>query len=173
MFLGRPAKKRCRAEAKATRLGQLQAEYQFKKAHSIAKKPEDFLEEQGKKLLDKLDPLETVAIVGMTVLVHGVIISSKPLVEKTVQAFTTPEGYLQGFLSAGLAWVIPPESVPWLGKKLVPEAKTLESLGVEEWQIWVISFTLAYIIIKHSGQLIGLMEKGLGSVVPMLLGVAV
>ena len=80
--LGRPAKKRCRAEAKATRLGQLQAEYEFKKAHSITKKPEDFLEEQGKKLLDKLDPLETVAIVGMTVLVHGVIISSKPLMEK-------------------------------------------------------------------------------------------
>jgi hypothetical protein len=161
--LGRPAKKRCRAESKATRLGQLQAEYEFKKAHSIAKKPEDFLEEQVKKTLDKLEPVDLVdlaAMLGMTYIVHGIIASSTELMEK-VKVLQHPEFLLLGGFGILAAQYLP-----------LPEG-TLKKVAdaTPDWFIWLESFTIAYIIVKHGGQLIGLLEKGLGTVVPMLLGV--
>jgi len=157
--LGRPAKKRCRAEAKATRLGQLQAEYEFKKAHSITKKPYDFIEEQGKKLLDKIEPLDAAAMAGMTYIVHGIIAGSPALMEK-VKVLQHPEFMLLGGLGVVLTQYLP---LPEGAIKKAAEA-------TPDWFVWLESFTIAYVIIKHGGQLVGLLDKGLNAVVPLLLG---
>lgn len=159
--LGRPAKKRCRAEAKATRLGQLQGEYEFKKAHSIAKKPLDFLEETLKKTIDKIEPFDVAAMVGMTYIVHGIIAGSPELMEK-VKVLQHPEFLLLGGFGILAAQYLP-----------LPEGAIKKAVeATPDWFVWLESFTIAYIIIKHGGQLVGLLEKGLSSVVPMLLGVA-
>lgn len=165
--MGRPAKKRTYVESKAKRRGELQAEYEFKKAHSIIKKPMDFLEDTIKKTIDKIDVFETAAILGTTFIVHGVIITSTELLEK-VEAYQhqMPEIY---------------KAFPELEKRWKFEHGQKESLvttatniveGVPDYMVWLVSFTLAYIIIKHAGSLVGLLDKGITSVVPMLLGVA-
>jgi hypothetical protein len=160
--LGRPAKKRCRAEAKATRLGQLQAEYQFKKAHSIANKPYDFLEEQGKKLLDKIDPVETAAIIGTTIIVHGLISENKAWVAKAIEySKLWSQDQALAFIE------------DWYAQLTGKEQKQKNLIEFPDWSVWLVSLSIAYIVIKHGGQLIGLLEKGLTNVIPLLLGVAV
>ena len=158
--MGRPAKKRCRAEAKATRLGQLQAEYEFKKAHSIDKKPLDFIVEQGKKLLDRIDPIETAAIIGTTIIVHGLISDNKDWVAKTIEySKLWSQDQALAFIE------------DWYAQLTGKEQKQKNLIEFPDWSVWLVSLSIAYIVIKHGGQLIGLLESGLSSVVPMLLGI--
>jgi len=157
--LGRPAKKKKYAEAKAVRSGELQAEYQFKKAHSIAKKPLDFIEEHGSKLLDKIEPLEAVAVIGLTVLVKHTIDSTEELLNK-LQVIKS--GKMKGLL------IFRTEATT---KFLEQYGYTAEGRGegfFTDWQDWLISFCIAYIIIKHGGQLFGLMKDGAGTLVTVI-----
>lgn len=184
--MGRPAKKRCRAEAKATRLGQLQAEYEFKKAHSVTKKPMDFLEETVKGTINKIDPLKAVAITGTTVIIHGLIQASDTMLTQIADFVSNIPQFLGGAVIGVAETIFSKASWEAIGVEVhepkIEEPKTstpkshyqsiLESLGISDLYVWIISFALAYIVIEHGGQLIGLLDKGLTSVVPMLLGVA-
>lgn len=187
--MGRPAKKRCRAEAKATRLGILQAEYEFEKAHSVTKKPMDFLEGHIEKQIDKTDWIEAGAIGIGTILIHGLVASDKNLVKHILQTFSSAS---LGIGAWGItAWLTEEavmrfmnrselgaekeaqrrESLRQTGEPSSEQPKT-ESPSIPDWQLWAASFFCAYIICKYGGQLVGLLEKGLTSVVPMLLGAA-
>lgn len=158
--MGRPAKKRKYAEAKATRKGELQAEYDFKKAHSITKKPMDFLEEHIEKQIDKTDWIEFSAVVGMTFLVHQIVIKN---FMEFVNEITTVTELPQRLFK------VTPEIGNIFG---ISKADVMSGLPIPKGVMeWIVSFAMAYIIIKHGGQLVGLLDKGLVAVVPMLLGV--
>lgn len=154
-LLGRPAKKRCYAEAKATRKGQLQAELEFHK-----KKPlEESAKEHIGKMIDRVEPFEVMAIIGTTIIVRGIISSTPALMEK-VKILQHPEFLLMGGIGVLAAQYLP-----------LPEGKLKEIVEeTPDWFIWLESFAIAYIVVKHGGQLIGLLDKGLSSVVPLLLG---
>lgn len=155
--MGRPAKKRKYAEAKAARKGELQAERDFRRT----KKPEESLRDYFDKLMERIDPFETAAILGMTFAVHGIIKGSPELMEK-VKVLQHPE-----FLLLGGFGVIAAQYLP------LPEGALKKAAEqTPDWFIWLESFAVAYIIIRHGGQLLGLLEKGLSVVVPMLLGAA-
>lgn len=157
--MGRPAKKKRYAEAKATRKGELQAEYEFKKQHSIIKKPLDFLEENLKGAIAKVEPFDALAMVGMTYIVHGIIKGSPELMEK-VKVLQYPEFLLLGGFGVVAAQFLPlPEGAL---KKAVEQTP--------DWFVWLESFAIAFIIVRHGGQLLGLMDRGLNAVVPLLLG---
>lgn len=168
--MGRPAKKRTYVESKAKRRGELQAEYEFKKAHSATKKPLDFLEEEGKNLLTKIDPFEAVAVLGTTYLIHGMIRSSDDLLKqigKHPVSLALSDVWLSAFQAVGAF----KETVPLTQRNAedIAYQSVLEGLGITDLQVWLISFALAYIIIKHAGSLIGLLDKGLMTVVSLLL----
>lgn len=149
--MGRPAKKRCYAEAKATRKGQLQAEREMEKNISVEVEAKRFF----KDALKKIEPLEAIAIAGMTIIIKGTIDSSEELLEK----IKTP------LLAVSL---ISPILVPFLPLALyaqVPE-KIRET---PEWAEWLLSFAMAYILVRHGGQMFGLLDKGLKQVVSLML----
>jgi hypothetical protein len=149
--LGRPAKKRKYAEGKAERKGQLQAEREYEKSIPLEMEFKRFL----KDALAKIEPLEAVAITGMTIIIKGTIDTSEELLEK----IKTP------LLAASL---ISPILVPFLPLALyqqVPE-KLKE---VPDWAEWLLSFAMAYVLVKHGGQMFGLLDKGLKQVVSLML----
>lgn len=159
--MGRPAKKRTYAEAKARRRGELQAEREMRRSEPI----EDTLKEKGLKLLDRIDPFETAAILGTTFIVHGIIVASTDLLEK-VESYQhqMPELY-KAFPEFEKRWRFEH------GQKesLVTTATNIVT-GVPDYMVWLVSFSLAYVIIHHAGSLIGLLDKGIANVVPLLLG---
>ena len=153
--MGRPAKKKKYAEAKATRKGELQAERDFKRKQ----KPEETLQEYLESVMKRLDPFDAVAMVGMTYVVHGIIKGSPELMEK-VKVLQHPE-----FLLLGGFGVIAAQYLP------LPEGALKKAVeATPDWFVWLESFAIAYIVIRHGGQLVGLLDKGLSAVVPLLLG---
>lgn len=168
--MGRPAKKRTYVEAKAKRKGELQAEYEFKKAHSTLKKPLEFLEEQGKTLISKIDPFEAAAVLGTTYLVHEMIRGSDDLLKKIGKhpvSIQLSDIWLKAFQAVGAFT----ETVPLSQRKSedVAYQSVLEGLGITDMHVWLVSFALSYIIVRHAGSLIGLLDKGLMTVVSLLL----
>lgn len=155
--MGRPAKKRKYAEAKATRKGELQAEYEFKKEHSVNKKPLDHLEQYFEGALSRIDPLEAIAVIGTTVLVKSGIEASTTL-SKKVNALT----FLPLF---GSAAAFPFElAISW--SSAMQQLDTAK-IPPAEWKKWLISFAIAYILIKTNS--LGLLEKSLSEVIAVFL----
>lgn len=141
------------AVARGTELGKAQA-HKKKSLLEIAK-------EHIGKMIDRIEPFETMAIIGTTIIVHGIIASTPALMEK-VKVLQHPEFLLLGGIGVVAAQYLP-----------LPEGE-LKKIAEEtpDWFVWLESFAIAYIIVKHGGQIMGLLEKGLTSVVPMLLGAA-
>jgi hypothetical protein len=167
--LGRPAKKRKYAEAKAERKGQLQAELEYKRKSEIKnledlpiiKNPIGTITGMVEKEIDHIGWIEAGAIGIGTVIIHGLVASDKNLTTHIIQTFSSA--------TLGLGpWGI----ASWLTQEAIMKVIPSESKKIPDWELWAASFFCAYIICKYAGQLVGLLEKGLGNVVPMLLGVA-
>lgn len=133
------------------------------------------------KLIDKLEPLELVACLGLTLIVKKVIDESEVLRGKLKQIakpaygiyFVPPEDYV-GPPQVGTPSARPSYRVFYPGPRKTEEAAEAYEGLFPDWADWLISFAIAYCIIKHGGQLLGLMKEGMGtmtSVVGALLGV--
>jgi len=130
------------AIARGTELGKVQAH---------ARKPwQESLKEHLGHWIDNIQPIDLAAISAGTWLVHEIIINSPELQAKASQYVLA--GSLLGlsgvFLQAGLDVFMPTKP-----KEPLPD----------DWKIWVVSFFVSFIIVRHGGQLLGLMKEGAGS----------
>lgn len=159
--MARIPKKREYFLAKAREKGRIQAQLEMHR-----KKP---LEESAKEhighILDnvQIDPLKLLAIGGATIFIHNYI-SSNP-------------GLLQAIMTIPEAASLTAESIAeWatfpFGMIFMQAPKPTGKFQLPpDWMVWLGSFFIAYILINHAGQLIGLLDKGLGSIIPLILGI--
>lgn len=157
----RPPIKKTRVLAKAQRLGELMAERQFHKNKSLE---ESFREHIG-KMIDRLDPIEAMAVGSSTLLIHQFILKDTATLTKVANAFSTLTYaatqpwmvWLQGMTSyLGFGWLF---GGP-------PQMKTDESLTgnptLDQLMLWLLSFVIAVMLVKYGGQIFGMLGKGLG-----------
>jgi hypothetical protein len=163
--LGRPAKKRTYVEAKAAEKGKLQAQLEMHR-----KKPleESFKEHVG-KIIDRIDPFEAVAILGVTVIVHDVIKETPNLLDR-VSKGPAPEDFWgqfvkqMGYAAGGI--ITPAIQV---GAGQAKETVTTLLHTENEAMLWLESYALAYILVHHAGQIFGLLGDTMKSL-PLILG---
>jgi len=151
--LGRPAKKKCYWEAKKTRAGELQAELEFQKKVPIEQRALMIFEQSFKNV----NPLQLVATGGIAYLIHSYILNSQELKAKIKVGDTAA---WMSILSKGAI-----ENV-LTGASL----KLVDVVGKQDWAIWLVSIGIAYVIVTQGGAMIGLLEKGIGTIVPMFFG---
>jgi hypothetical protein len=73
-------------------------------------------------------------------------------------------------------WILNAKWTDWNTKNVGKYPAALEPheyklIDLPDWQITLISFGLAYVIVKHAGALVGLLDKGLVGLCSMLLGI--
>lgn len=130
------------------------------------------LREHIGKMIDRVDPLEVGAVLGFTGVIHYIIVTNKELVTATLAIV---KGTVEGITTAPWwSWLLSPFPFP-LGNILKKSAESKEQLGEitqDEFFVWLISFCLAFILIRHAGAIIqGLGEgfQGLTNLVKMFL----
>jgi len=165
-LLKKPPKKKKKAkrleiEAAAIERGRIIGQFQGHK-----KKPlEESLKEHVGHWIDKMDPLELVAMAGMTYTVHEVIVATPALMEAAANVAENPassvwSNIVSSFGSAAIEVFLhmPMQATRALTTATAEPTKkaaaALENLlAKREFVIWIISFALAYIIVKHAGEL--------------------
>lgn len=145
------------------------AELKFKKS---SKGLELSLREHVGKAIDRLDPLDTAAVFGVTLIVKNLIDKSEELRGALIPITRGREWTINVFGSAIKGTALFPFSL------LLPASEAEK--GYEgmfpDWMDWIIAFAIAYVIVKHGGQLLGLMKEGTGTlttVIGALMGVGV
>lgn len=113
--------------------------------------------------LKKIDPVELAATLGATLIVHNFILDPVNNLLAAVQKAQTN-------FSWNATSPITQEIYGYVTGEKGPFDTAIWSMN--EMQEWLISFTLAYIIIHNAGQIFGLLNTGLGPVLKLLLGVA-
>lgn len=182
MNVPRPGKKKARVLAKAAEEGRLKAqtEHEYKSVKFLADII-PFLPEKYKKnavlwvkhiVEDHLSELpKGIALLGTTIIVKYLLDTVESLRKRIEPMVSVKPG--RGIL--GLVF----ETVPL--PPAIEEVTITTLYGKEaepkdlfpEWQIWLIAFAIAYIIVEHGGQIaLGLGEgiKGLTGIVGFLLG---
>jgi hypothetical protein len=101
------------------------------------------------KIIDNIGPyVEVSAVLGMTLIVHN-IVASDPEVKPKVDVLMQAE-----------KWIFLPSIafVEWLGARLGTEImKGLAGPIPAQYFDWILSFVVAYMLVKYGGQLIGLL----------------
>lgn len=136
----RPAVKKTFKLAKAKKLGELSAKIDHEnKTFSNKKMLWVSLKNHLGKMLDRTDPLEMIAVIGATYIIKNGIDWTQGFVEGTGE-------FILGAVAQIGTWLggTPEEE---LVKKITetPEGEVIE---------WVVSFIVAFIIIRHAGALI-------------------
>jgi hypothetical protein len=189
--MGRPPRKTAYVVAKAQRKGTLQAELEMHRKKPLLESTKEHIGH----ILDNtkiMDLAELAAALGITFVVHDLIIGTDVLIQKVAKNYNSMTnvfsdltgvpviGGILGELSIptdtiltllGVNLSVAPPKRP--GYVQVPEKAPETSAEPDtQFQIftWLISFSLAYIIVRHAGQLIGLLDKGIGSVLGLLMG---
>lgn len=125
------------------------------------------------KIIDKIDPMDIIAILGFTFIIKQIIIEN---FEDRIVELIYGKGILGLIAFAGptvygiFQYIRPILEAKGLWPREEEMKKALDIPQIEIFE-WILSFALAYIIVKHGGALIGLLDKGLNSVVGMFLGV--
>ena len=163
--MGRIPKKTAYWVAKMQEKARLQAQVEMQR-----KKPLDVsIKEHIGKILDNTklsDIAEVAAAIGLTPIVKNLIETTASLASKAKSLFQAEAAFqMLPFTYFG----IDPFSLFGVPGQEKPK-KTDITL---ELFTWLMAFSIAYILVRHAGQLIGLLEKGLTSIVPLLMGVAI
>lgn len=142
------------AVARGTEIGKIQGQ--------AKKSVEQSLKEHMSHWIDSINPLELFAIGSGTYIVHELIVNT-PLLMQKASVFGISATILG---AAGVAFTYVTEHLNLFGENK-PEKLS------DDWRLWVISFFASFVIVRHGGQLLGLMKDGAGSlstVVGALLG---
>lgn len=151
--MGRPAKKKAYWESKKAEAGKLQADLEHQK--KLIKKMGifEFIESKIVGALDRLDPMETVAIAATTYIVHGVVMDIKGIPERIDELLKKAPQTMAG--------------TPILGKTLSTfgfvQGAGASVEDTKEIYYWALSFVIGFILVRHGGQIIGLMGDVLKS----------
>ena len=141
------------------------------------------IQDRLEKIIDRIDPLETVAVLGTTFIVKTMLLDRMEEVAKLYRGNV-------GGIPFGMGLII--ESVrkegvtilaiknpftgeviwEWtIGEKLSESEPEALLGGVPDWYQWIIAFAIAYMIVKHGGELFGAL-KGIGPIVGAMVGIA-
>lgn len=160
--MGRPPRRTAYVVAKAQEKARLQAQREDHRKKT--------LEESAKAHIGKIidntkitDIADIVAAIGLTPFVKKIV----DTIPDAVNIWTRSVGYVAAFEALPVSML-----TGWFpfGQPQSTVEKSKDGLDTNVLG-WITSFSIAYIIVRHAGQLFGLLEKGLASIVPMLLGV--
>jgi hypothetical protein len=143
----RPPVKSTEKLAFAGETGRLKAQ---QKMHQ--KKPiEESLREHIGKMIDRIDPLETAAVLVGTVIIHDVILGTETLIKKfnSNPALTTAANIaLTGILPAlGIFQIF---MQPFYTAAAIKEVPDLSKLPANELLIWAISFMASFLMVRSA-----------------------
>lgn len=135
------------------------AYFQAKDEHLNRESPVSFIKRTFYKILERVDPLEAVAVIGGTILVHDVIFKMEEFMQeiKKVQAASPfpADWLLRTFLTAmGQGGSQEWETDPALQGKI--------NIMNSDAAMWISSFCIAYFTIKHGDDLLGVAKKFFG-----------
>lgn len=141
----RPAKKKTRVLAEAQRTGELKAENKFRaKVFKNKKQFQNWLVERLETLMKSIDPLELMAVAGTTVLI-------KQGIDWAQVAVATAEfNIFNKILTAD--WIGSFQAIiAWVQGSGEPEPQAPTGPELMEW---VISFVIAFFLVRHGEALI-------------------
>jgi hypothetical protein len=163
------------AIARGTEIGKTQAH----KKKSLV----DSAKEHIGRMIDNTSLLDVAAVAAGTVLIHGLILASPDLKQKVIKLI--PIGVLG---AAGIPYSMAMEAIQDLGLFQAtegPEVQRRESLrgplaytpssqGIpaplkDDWPYWIAAFFIAFILVRNGAQLLGLLDRGIGQIVGMML----
>jgi len=165
--MGRPPVKSTRALVKA----KLVAEAKFMNSN-IGK--EVWTRQQIERLIEKIDPLELIAVIGGTVVIYDLIKSIPELMALAVEYTAWSRAMLVISAMPLFSWIIekinPGALENDLKIELTAEQKAQFEAVKKEFDpvILVKSFVISYLMIKHSGQIINGVGNMTGFVASML-----
>jgi len=142
--------KRLEVEARATSRGMELGKADAHRKKSII----ESMKEHVGRMIDNTSLLDVAAVATGTILIHGLILASPELKNKA-QTYI-PIGILG---AAGI-----PYTMVW--QEFFPgKAEPLK----DDWPYWIAAFFIAFILVRNGAQIIGLLDKGLGQIVGMML----
>jgi len=155
--LPRPPVKKTFKLAEAEALGRASGEMRAHKKKPLA----ESLREHLGKMIDRVDPLEVVAVVGTTYVLHETILASTDVLNKITAKIAINPEWVIGVLNplAGVMLSLMPK--PEFPKEL-ENIKTPDSIF-----LWVVCFILAFIVVRHGAELLGKLS-GSGGVMSLL-----
>jgi len=153
--LGRPPVKSTKALAGAKLAGEAKF-YKSKQGR------EAWTRAQVERMIDKIDPLELLAVGASTFIVYDIIKSTPEMLAQAKSFVLTPP-----FASA-IPFIALIYDRIWGDATLTDEQKAQFKAIQDEadFPLFVKSFAIAYILVKHSGQII----SGVGNVTGMIAG---
>jgi len=148
--------KEARVLAKATAKGELQGTAEFK---ATQRGLQTSLRNHVGKLIDKIDPMELISVIGMTVII-------KTGIEWTEEILTQANAFYNVF------WIVAPfkEILPSPYQQPSPEPPQDMDSPIVEALEWVISFMCAYLIVHNFGQIVVGVSNITSSVLSMAKG---
>ena len=142
--------KEAEAIAKGSELGKYAAH---------AKKPwRESLKEHVGHWIDNIDPLELAAIGTGTIIIHGLILNTPALKQQAISY--APSAILLGAIGV---------TVQFLEELWRPKQVKLPDPLTDDWKYWVAAFFVAYMLVKNGGQIVGLLDKSMTSIVGLML----
>jgi len=150
--------------AAAVRMGTAQAEQKLHEKKSLL----DSLREHVGRAVDRVDWLELAAIGGLTYLIHGVLVSTEAFVLKVQEKPLLILGWINVSVPLILLGALGKPS-PELQKKMDELAAGIE--GKLDLPIWILSFVIAFLVIRYGMQSI-MAQGGFLAVGQQLLGLA-
>ena len=110
------------------------------------------------RMIDNTSLLDVAAVATGTILIHGIIITSPELQQRA--ATLIPIGLLG---AAGIPWTMGLEQLRAWG--VFGRAEPLK----DDWPYWIAAFFIAFLLVKNGAQLLGLLDRGIGQIVGMML----
>lgn len=158
--------KRAEKVAYATEMGRLKAIEKFKRKEKFTDQMRDYV----KNWLDRIDPLELLAIGGATVVVHDVIFKldkfitqaeawkDSDKIQTQILAQISAFGIPVGGIALDILQTLFPDLVEEAYGKKPPPTPTGDIL------LWIISLAVAYYAIKHGADLISVASMFWGGI---------
>ena len=161
--MGRPPVKSTKACAMAKRKGELEAETKFWDKQPLTKKLKRLLW----KKLEQIDPMETTVILAGTYLVKQVIEASEEITATVVakaeylrkRPAMSGAWALSGIIAGPLGGAISTAFMPEDAEAKAGYLKLMDTGSVEAIE-WLLSFVIAYMLVKHGGEIIGMLTDG-------------
>lgn len=170
--MGRPPVKSSKAVAAAQTKGRLEAETKFWDKQPLTKKLKRLLWRK----LEEIEPIKIAALLGTTYFVHETLLTLDSVVNRVSQVLKSPKAALT---AAGWEYMLAPFSfaalpfLPLFGTMIGSETIDIKKTQTPELILWLLSFIIAYMLIEHGGEVLGMLlggEKQIGTLALALLG---
>lgn len=153
MARGRLLKTKVRETKKLT-AARMEAIRKFFKKH-----PQEWFSHQFPTLMNNMEKItEFAAVLGMTVMVKMAIDSSEILLAEVEKLKAKAQPWIY------FAPLVAPFAAPYLTPLMLPAAREETKFNLPDWSEWLISFTLAYIIVHHFGDIMHSLGGGISAV---------